>query len=134
MFSVGDIAQVFSPVAGKKKYHLCVCCANEHGVERFLFINSGDGYEGDIVVDDKAIGCLPESPTGQSVISCSIVVRYTDDQLKKYNAKKLGELRLDILEKVAKTVSATKALSKEERNPISASLSAHLKAKAGKST
>ena len=38
MFDVGDVVEVFAPTAGKKKYHLCVCCANDAGVTQFFFL------------------------------------------------------------------------------------------------
>lgn len=126
MFSIGEIVQIYSPIAGKKKYHLCVCCANEHGIEKFLFINSGSGYAADVVVDEKKLTCLPESPTGQSVISCSMIVQYSETQLKKFGAKKLGNIDIDVLELVANVVRSTKAISKEERKPITVSLDAFL--------
>ena len=122
MFSVGEIVQIFSPIASKKKFHVCVCCANEHGVERFLFINSGTGYEADVVVDEKQIPCLPESPTGQSVIRCSMIVRYSETQLKKFGARKLGDMDIEVLKLVIDKVRVTRALSKEERSPIVESL------------
>lgn len=126
MFQVGDIAMIYSPLAGKKKYHLCVCCANEHGVERFLFINSGAGYQADFVLNDADIGCLPESPTGKSVISCSMVVRFTQEQLKSYGAKKLGDLDWAILGALAVFLEQSPALSREERQPIVRSIQTFL--------
>lgn len=131
MFAIGEIAQVYSPIAGKKKFHLCVCCANEHGVERFLFINSGAGYEGDFILDDTEIKCLPDSPTGKSVVSCSLVVRYSSEQLKKYNAKKLGDLDFEILAKLALFFNKTTVLSKEDRDPVAGSLTAYIQSKKG---
>jgi len=92
MFNVGDIVVMYAPTAGKKKYHLCVCEVNEHGVEFFLFINSGSGYAADFVVNDGSIDCLPESPTGNTVVSCSVVIRANQKQLAVYRAKKIGTL------------------------------------------
>lgn len=126
MFSVGEIVQIFSPIASKKKFHVCVCCANEHGVERFLFINSGTGYDADVVVDENEIPCLPESPTGQSVISCSMIVQYSESQLKKFGAKKLGDMNIKLIKLTFEKLQVTKSLSKEERTPIVESLKSFL--------
>jgi hypothetical protein len=129
MFDVGDIVQIYAPTAGKKKYHLCVCCANEDGIEKFLFINSGDGYEADFVVRDQDIDCLPQSPTGKSVISCSLVVRYTQRQLQLYKALRLGELDAAILTELNDFIAQSPALSKETREEVVTSIQAALDAK-----
>lgn len=122
MFNVGDVVEIFAPTAGKKKYHLCVCCANDAGVVQFFFINSGDGYEADFVLADGQIGDLPESPTGKSVISCSIIVRYTPNQMTLYKAKKIGTIEAGIASDLADFISTSRALPKKDRAGIATAL------------
>ena len=122
MFVVGEIVQIYAPSAGKTKYHLCVCLANAAGVTRFLFMNSGSGYEGDFILKDAEVPCLPPSPTGESVISCSMVVRYSEKQLALYKAQSLGMLDDALLFQLKEFLRASTVLSKEERGPIVASL------------
>lgn len=122
MFEVGEIVEIFAPTAGKKKYHLCVCSANEHGVQGFLFINSGQGYDADFVLDDAQISCLPLSPTGNSVISCSLIVKYTSHQLGVYRARKLGSLDRSIALLLATFIETTRALPKSDRETLAANL------------
>lgn len=122
MFDVGDIVQIYAPTAGKDKYHLCVCCANEDGVEKFLFINSGGGYDADFVMKDGEIDGLPESPTGDSVISCSMVVRHNQQQLKLYKAKKLAVIKTATAKKLISFISQSNALPSKQREEIESSL------------
>ncbi|MCB1528245.1 MAG: hypothetical protein KDJ45_11140 [Hyphomicrobiaceae bacterium] len=122
MFDVGDIVQIYAPTAGKNKYHLCVCCANVDGVEKFLFINSGSGYKADFVVKDGEIDGLPKSPTGDSIISCSIVVRHNQQQLKLYKAKKLSVIKTTTAKKLILFISESNALPLRQREEIKLSL------------
>ena len=74
MFSPGDVVGFWSDVAGKHKYHLCV-----HQEGLFLFINwpKRKSYPGDFNVPSDAIICLPATPAGYSIISCTYLVRQT---------------------------------------------------------
>ena len=118
MFEIGDLVRIFAPAAGKKKYHLCVCCADKDGVEKFLFINSAKGYKGDFVLDDGAIDCLPPGPTGFTVISCSMVIRYTLKQLNLFRAEKIGEFPRELLSELIEFVEKNKALSGSDRKIV----------------
>jgi hypothetical protein len=122
MFDVGDIVEIFAPSAGKKKYHLCVCALSEHSVIRFLFINSKDGFEADLTLSDGAITCLPVSPTGKTVISCNMVTRYRMDQLKLFQARKLGVLDKQVGAQLAAHIAAGRALSNRDQMQIVAAL------------
>lgn len=122
MFAVGDVIEMFSPQAGKTKYHLCVCEIEEGGVAKFFFLNSGSGYEGDFIVRDTEIPCLPPSPTGESVISCSILLRFNEKQLKLWNARKLGELDGGIVARLISFLAVNRALSREDKTTAIANL------------
>lgn len=117
-FSRGDIVKFYSVVAGYPKYHLCVlaCLDDQAGI--FLFINSDGGFAGDFVIDDDELPCLPESPTGKSVISCSQPVRATSRQLALYNAEKLGELLPVVARKLEKFVQGVQTLTRLEKRIV----------------
>ena len=115
MFAVGDIVRMLALTAGKKKYHLCVCSADENGVLSFLFINSGSGYDGDFLLEGDPIECIPYSPTGESVISCSLIVRCREDRLKLFKAEKLGQLDIGTAAELLEFIKTTPVLSGAER-------------------
>jgi hypothetical protein len=119
MFDVGDIVEMFAPTASKTKYHLCVCGMDENRVASFFFINSGTGYAADFVLQDGQISGLPKSPTGLSVISCSIVIRQNERQMKLYKARKIGRLSKKLSSKLSQFVNETPALPKKQREHIS---------------
>lgn len=92
MFAPGDVIEMFAPQVGTKKYLLCVCAMNDKNVQRFFFINSGSGYEGDFPYPDKDFAYLPASPTGKSVVSCSYLLIHSEKELKLFQAKRLGAI------------------------------------------
>lgn len=114
----GDIVHIFAPIAGKKKYHVCVCGLNENGVAQFLFFNSGGGYQADFVLPGDVLDCLPVSPTGKSIISCSIVVRYTANQLKQFDVKVIGKLPNDIGVELIEFLKKNPALNGSEKRAV----------------
>lgn len=122
MFSVGDIVQIYGPTAGHKKYHLCVCEIDGNGVCKFLFINSHDGYEGDFTLSDHEIPCLPKSPTGKSVISCSLMVKYNAAQMTLYNATKRGTIEKSVAARLRDHIPTCRALSRPEKILIDGAL------------
>ena len=125
MFLVGDVVGIFAPPAGKRKYHLCVCCADVNGVEQFLYFNSKAGYEADYVIRDGQIDGLPTSKTGLTVISCSYLVRHSQQQLKTFRAQKIGVLSRAIAIDLAKFVTSTKALNRKQIALVVSELNAY---------
>jgi len=117
-FSRGDIVKFYSVIAGYPKYHLCVlaCLDDQAGI--FLFINSDEGFAGDFVLDDDELRCLPESPTGKSVISCSQPVRANGRQLALYNAEKLGELPPGVARRLERFVQNVQTLTRIEKRIV----------------
>lgn len=118
MFAPGDIVEIYSPVAGYPKYHVCILDCDGAATALFLYINSGTGFAGDLVCDDSEFGCLPKSPTGQSVISCSQLVRMSAHQLSIFKAKKLGKLPPAVARKLEKFVVTAFSLRKSERQLV----------------
>lgn len=121
-FVPGDIVQIYAPVAGKPKYHLCVCAWAEGSTAQFLYINSNQGYEADYILDCAKVPCIPPSSTGDTVISCNIVARYTDHQLNIYRAQKIGTLDIAVVRDLVAFVEVTPALTRGEKRLIIANL------------
>lgn len=88
----GDIVEIFAPIAGYRKYHLCLILKTDGSAHEFLFLNSDPNYKDCCVVDHRDVPCLPASPTGKTAFSFSMVPRYTTAQLKRYRATVLGHL------------------------------------------
>jgi hypothetical protein len=115
MFSPGDVVGFWSDIAGKHKYHLCV-----HQDRLFLFINSPKRkpYPGDFNVPSSEIPCLPATPEGYSIISCTHLVRQTDAELKRLKAKKYGVIYSKVLLRLIAFVEKTPVLSDEDKDAI----------------
>jgi hypothetical protein len=96
MFSPGDVVRFHSPTAGKEKFHLCLCVSDSNGMCSFLHLNSGSGFAGDCILDDGAIPGLPKSPTGNTVVSFSQVVKMLPKKLKLFGAAKTGDISLEV--------------------------------------
>lgn len=115
MFSPGDVVQFFSYVAGKRKYHLCISLQGS-----FLFLNSPKAktFRGDYIISSENIDCLPATESGRTVVSCSLVVKMTDEELQHVQAKKLGTIAPRILRDLIKFVEASPVLSPDEKDAI----------------
>lgn len=113
MFKPGDVVGLHSEVAGKRKYHLCI-----HVGGGFLFLNSPKvrSYAGDLLVDCDEFPFLPATDNGKSVISCSMVLRYTARQLARGKAERLGACSKNLLMTLIREVEASEVLSDEDRD------------------
>ncbi|MGN6538928.1 MAG: hypothetical protein ACTHKQ_24775 [Mesorhizobium sp.] len=80
-FSPGDIVHFDSAVAGKMKFHLCLCVEFENEVHSFIFLNSEGGFRDQFVTDCDRLPNMPESRTGKTVFDCPTVHRKTTAQL-----------------------------------------------------
>jgi hypothetical protein len=96
----GDIVEIFAPIAGYRKYHLCLILNTSGTAHEFLFLNSDPGFRDCFVVDDREVPCLPPSPTGKTAFSFSMVPRYTAAQLSRYRATVLGHIDRDVAERL----------------------------------
>ena len=114
MFAVGDIVHVMVPTIGKSKYHICVCPQNSDEILKFFFVNSENGYVGDLIYPDGTITGLPVSRTGQSVVSCSTLVRLSTTQLMTFGANKVGISPPAVLADIKQNVQQTGLLTKNQ--------------------
>ena len=114
-FVAGDVIDFYSSVAVKHKFHLCLGFGGT-----FLFINTPKPKQflGDLIVDCAEIPCLRPTPSGKSVISCSMVIRMTRAELAHCKAKKLGVVSPQLLRRLLKFVEASPVLSPEDKEAI----------------
>lgn len=115
MFEAGDVVRFYSPTAGKEKFHLCLGCKDGDPVFAFLHLNSKSGYRGDYVLEDGQIRGLPRSPTDQTVVSFSVIVRMGEPRLKKFAATKTGEIDSHLAGDLAAFAKTVGALTAAER-------------------
>jgi hypothetical protein len=124
MFKAGDVVRFHSPTAGKEKFHLCLGHGEEGPLFAFLFLNSGSGYRGDYVLEDGQIPGLPKSPTGETVVSFSMIVRMGEERLEKFAATKTGEIDAHIAGELAAFAKTTSALTRSEQAFVVSALEA----------
>jgi len=115
MFSPGDVVRFYSYVAGKAKYHLCISLRGH-----FLFVNSPKSktFRGDFFVPCSDIPCLEPTDDGRSIISCSFLVKMSDEELRHVGATKLGSCAPRILRDLIKFVEQSPVLSPDEKDAI----------------
>ena len=109
-FSPGDIILFESAVAGKAKFHLCICVEFENELHSFVFLNSeGPHYRDQFVVDCRRIPEMKPSRTGHTVFDCPYVHRKSTAQLSGLGAKRIcslpKEVAVDFL-KFAQSISS----------------------------
>jgi hypothetical protein len=121
MFDAGDIVRFFSPIAGKEKFHLCLGYGRFGPAFAFLYLNSNAGFRGDYVLPDGEIAGLPKSPTGDTVVSFSMVIRMGEERLTKFGATRTGRLNAHIAGELAAFAKTVPTLTRAERSLVVAS-------------
>lgn len=122
MFSAGDVVRFYSTTASKPKFHLCLGEGVEGPKFAFLFLNSGSGFRGDCVLTDGVIPGLPPSPTGETVVSFSQIVRIGEEKLTKFGATKTGSIDGMAAATLAAFADTTLVLNRSERTFVVAAL------------
>ena len=122
MFEIGDVVRSHSPTASKEKYHLCL--GDDGNGPRFVFLhlNSKSGFRGDCVLDDGRISGLPKSPTGETIVSFSVLVKIGGERLKLFGAAKTGEIDANLAGELIAFVKDTPVLTYQEREFVRARL------------
>ena len=115
MFEAGDVVRFLSTTAGKEKFHLCLGRTEHEAIFAFLFLNSGSGYKGDCVLEDGQIPGLPKSPTGQSVVSFSMIVRVREEKLPVFGATKTGEIDAHLAGELAAFAKEVRSITRQEQ-------------------
>lgn len=115
MYEAGDIIRLYSTIAGKEKFHLCLGRTENETIFAFLFLNSGSGYKGDCVLDDGQIPGLPKSPTGKSVVSFSQIIRVKEEKLGVLGATKIGAIDAHLAGELAAFAKGVRSLTRQEQ-------------------
>jgi len=118
MFEVGDIVRIYAPMAGHTKYHLCISVGSNGGTSQFLFLNSNPEYESSFPVPCARVPCIQPSDTGVTVFSFSILPRYTYDQLRFYNAAKLGRLTKELAIELLEFAATVQTFTRPEKKMV----------------
>jgi hypothetical protein len=119
MHQPGDVVRVFSTIAGKQKYHLCVALDGS-----YLFLNSPRPATrlGDLAIPCANFPFIASTPSGLSVICCSTIVKLSSADQRK--AVVLGRCDKAVLLAVLKFVEDNEVLTPEETDLLIDSLSA----------
>jgi hypothetical protein len=115
MFEAGDVVRFHSTTAGKEKFHLRLGRTEHESIFAFLFLNSGSGYKGDCVLEDGHIPGLPKSPTGQSVVSFSMIVRVREEKLPLFGATKTGAIDAHLASEIAAFAKEVRSFTRQEQ-------------------
>ena len=59
---------------------------------------------------------VPATPTGESIISCSLVMKKSDADLAQLGAKKLGTVSAELLARLARFVRSSPVLTEDEKD------------------
>jgi hypothetical protein len=122
MYEAGDIVRLYSTIAGKEKFHLCLGRTENETIFAFLFLNSSSGYKGDCVLDDGQISGLPKSPTGKSVVSFSQIIRIKEEKLVVLSATKIGAIDAHLAGELAAFAKEVRALTRQEQVFVASAL------------
>lgn len=112
----GDIVEFYSRIAGKRKFHLCLCIGEIDGIYKFLMINSKSGFKSDVVFNDGEIPGLPSSATGESVISLSQIARVKVDKLNIWQPKVIGKIPNQIIVNLQEAIVDMPTLTKTDKD------------------
>lgn len=115
MFSPGDVVEFYSVVAGKNKYHVSLSLEG-----CFFLLNSPKirVYPGDFIFPCSEVPFLPPTSNGDSIVSCSIVIRMTDAQLLAARARRIGSISTAVLTDLMTFVENSTVLSQEDKDAV----------------
>ncbi len=111
----GDVVHVFSPYAGKNKYHLCI--GNDHF---FIFLSSPKtrSFAGDFEIDGSKITGVPPTPEGKSIASCNTVMQIAGSDLRRLGAQVVGKVTLGVMRDLLAFVQHLPTIAPETRDCI----------------
>jgi len=114
MFNIGDVICFYSDEAGKRKFHLCISI-NGH----YLFLNSAKlkSYPSDYILPATEFPFLPQN-TPDTIISCSLVLKKSNEELKKRGAKRLGTAKRETLLGLINFIERDRALPEAVKDEI----------------
>lgn len=110
----GDIVKFRAAIAGYDKYHIYLG-RNEHDVLMFLYINSENGFAGDIVFSNADFPCIPGNATGESVVSFSMMPRVRGDKFAAMPTAICGRVSALVAKALADHCSTIRTLARSEK-------------------
>lgn len=119
----GDVVRFYSNDVGKTKYHLCLSIDNH-----FIFLNSpkARSFLGDFEIDQADIKGLPPTPEGKSIASCSVVMQFSDAELKRLGAVVVGTVTNAVLRDLLLFVENLPTIAPDVRDTIVDALGDHV--------
>lgn len=117
-YSPGEIVLFESAVAGKMKFHLCICVSAETDLHSFIFLNSEGGFRDQFEIDCARIPDMQESRTGKTVFDCPTIHRKTGEQLKRLRARKVCDLPKDVAEEFITFAQQVTAMTSRDREAL----------------
>jgi len=118
-YAPGDIVRFENAVAGKVKFHLCICVVAESTVHSFIFLNSeGAGFRDQFAIDCDRIPDLPKSRTGQTVFDCPTVHRKSADQLSRLRPKLVCKLPKDVAAEFVPFAKRVSSMTGRDQNSL----------------
>lgn len=118
----GSVVAIYAASAGKVKYHLCLCLPSDEVAAKFLFINSNPNFKDIFIIDDARLPFLPESPSGKSCFSFSMVPRYSGQQLRTFDAKVIGEIDLALAVELRHHADGVRSLARTDLDFVKGAL------------
>jgi hypothetical protein len=114
MFNIGDVIRFHSSEAGKRKFHLCISMNGQ-----YLFLNSAKlkSYPSDYIVPASEFPFLPQD-TPDTIISCSLVLKKSNEELRRCGAKCLGSARRETLLGLIRFIEKDRALPEAVKDEI----------------
>ena len=110
-----------SPIAGYDKYHIFLG-ANEHDVLLFLYINSENGYAGDIIFQNADFPNIPENADGDSVVSFSMLPRVARAKFNAMPSNSFGSVSADVAARLLAHCPSVKTLPRSEKQFVMAAI------------
>lgn len=115
MFSPGDVVGFESAEAGKHKFHLCISTSGH-----FVFINSPKprSFPGDFLVKCADVPGIKPTPSGESIISITVVMQKTNGELRSAKARKVGNVSIHTLKALIAFIEHSPVVSDELKEEL----------------
>jgi len=105
-------------MAGKPKFHLCLCIGETDGIYKFLMINSAAGYKSDVIFADGEIPGLPKSKGGISVISLSTISRVKAEKMKLWKPTRVDAMPALVINRLISEIPGMDSLTGPEKRQL----------------
>lgn len=122
----GDIVLFQNAVAGKLKFHLCICIDASTDLHSLIFLNSEGGFRDQFEIDCGRLPEMKESRTGRTVFDCPTVHRKRAEQIAKLNPKPICRLTKDVAAEFLEFARSISSMTKNDKAALIGMLEALL--------